>query len=134
MLESFDLAEGVDDDSAHACFQGHLQFGDRLVVPVKHKSISRDPCGKGDVQFATGGNIEGHAFHVGEPCHRGAHERFGRVCHPVWERGHCLPAAGPQLGLVVDEQRCPVLVRQCDEIAAANGEPTVRGNDGAVGE
>jgi hypothetical protein len=99
---------------------------------VKHEPTSRDPSGEGDVQLTTRRNIEAHPFFMSETCHCGAHERLGGVSHSVREGINGLPAPGPQMSLVVDEQWCPELFGKVDDITATNEKSTVRRDNGII--
>ena len=82
---------------------GQLVVG--LVVAVQDQAVGGHAGGQGHVQLAARGHVEVHALLVGQPGHGHAQERLGRVGHAVAEGGHRLAAAGPQVVLVVDEQR-----------------------------
>ena len=89
---------------------------------MNDKPIRRHACGKGDPQFSAGSHVELHSFLVGEPRHRGAQEGLCGICNAVTEPGHCLPAACPEMLLVVDEQRGPELCGEIECVAAGDGK------------
>ena len=102
--------------------QRRAQLVERLVVAVQHEAVGGDAGGEGDVQLAAGGDVEVHALLVGEAGHGQAQERLGGVGDAVAEGGDRLAAAGPQVGLVVDEQRRAVLARP----GRATSQPPMR--------
>ena len=91
--------------------EGQAQLGRRsCCCRAARRRSAGHPGGQGDVQLAAGGHVEQHALLVGQAGHGQAQERLGRVDGAVGaERGDRLAAAGPQVGLVVDEQRRAVL-------------------------
>ena len=66
-----------------------------------------------------------HALLVDEASHRQAEERLRRVGHAVPEGRHRLPAARPEVRLVVDEQRRAEPLRQLQQVAAPDAQPPV---------
>jgi hypothetical protein len=87
---------------------------------VKHDPFGRDAGGKGNVQFATGRNIERKALFGGEAGHRGTEEGFGRVGDPVVPGLSRLSASRSKVVLVVDEKRCPVTGCEVEQIDPAD--------------
>ncbi len=126
--EARDLVEVVDDDAAHAGRQGRRQLRLRLVVAVHHEAIGGDAGGQRDRQLARRRHVEAHPLLVGQPGHGLAQERLGRVGHTVSPGRDRLPAALPEVRLVVDEQRRAVLLRQGEQVHPADREPTVVGD------
>ncbi len=90
--------------------------------------------GQGDMQFAAGGHVEAHPLLVGETGHGRAEEGLGGVDGVVPEGGHRLPAPGPQVFLVVDEEGRAELPGQVDGVAAPDGEVAAVADGGGVGE
>ena len=86
------------------------------------------------MQLAAGGDVEVHALLVGEPGHGHAQERLGGVGDAVGERGHGLAAAGPEVVLVVDEQRRAELAGHVEQVAAADRQAAVVADGGVVGQ
>ena len=112
--------------------RARAQLVERLVVAVQDEAVGGHAGGQGDVELAAGRDVEVHALLVREPGHGRAEERLGGVGDAVAEGGHRLPAAGPQVGLVVDEQRRAELARparagrsrrSCRRPSASDGAP-----------
>ena len=68
------------------------------------------------MQFTAGRYIQPHALLVGQLGHGRTQKGLGGVSHSVTPGAHRLPAAGPQVGLVVDEERSTYFVGQGDKI------------------
>ena len=112
-LEAVELVVAVDDDAADARRRrraAQLVLG--LVVAVQDEPVGGHPGGEGDVELAAGGHVEVQPLLVGEAGHRPAEERLRGVGGAVGERVDGLPAPGPQVRLVVDEQRRAELGRR----------------------
>ncbi len=78
------------------------------------------------MELAAGGDVEVEALLGHQPDHRPAQEGLPGVGDPAGaEGGGVLPAAGPEMGLVVDEQRRAEAFRQPSEVAAADREAPV---------
>ncbi len=132
-LQPADLVEGVDDDP-DAEVVGPGQLGLRLVVAVEDEPVGGDARGQGHVQLAAGGHVDVHALLVDQAGHGQAEEGLRPVGHPVAEGGHRLPAPGPQVVLVVDEQGRAVLLGQVEQVDAAHAQPAVGADHGGVGQ
>ena len=132
--EALELVEAVDDDATDAGLPRRLQLGHGLVVAVEDEPVGRHAGGEGDVELAAGGHVEVHPLLVGEARHRQAEERLGGVGDPVTERGHRLAAAGPEVGLVVDEQGRAEALGQLEHVAPADAEPSVVADGRRVGQ
>ena len=132
--EAVELVEAVDDDPADAGRAGRPQLVGRLVVAVEHEPVGGHAGGERDVELAAGGHVEVHALLVGEAGHGQAQERLGGVGDAVAEGGDRLAAAGPQVGLVVDEQRRAEALGQVEQVAAADRQPAVGADRGGVGQ
>src|SRR5581483_4777348 len=105
----------------------------RLVVAVEDDAGRREAGREGDVELAAGGDVEVEAFLGYQPDHRPAKEGLSGVGHAVGaESGDVLPAANPQVGLVVDEQRRTEPLGQLAHVAAADRQPAA-GRDGGGG-
>jgi hypothetical protein len=130
--EAVELVEAVDHDPADPGLAGGPQLGGGLVAAVEDEPLRRDSGREGDVQLATGGDIEVHPLLVGQLGHREAQERLRGVGHAVAEGIDGLPAPSPQVGLVVDEQGRAEPLGQLDQVAPADGEPAVGGDHGGV--
>ena len=125
-LEPVDLVERVDDDAAHAHLEGGGELGIGLVAPVQDQPIGRHPGGQGDMELATGRHVEAHPLFVGEPGHGHTQERFGGVRHTVPPRLDSLAAHGPEMCLVVDEQRRAELLGQAGQVDTADAQAAGR--------
>ena len=129
-VETVELVERVDDGAPDRGRSGHAQLVRALVVAVEHEALGRKAGGQGDVELPAGRDIETQPFLVDEPGHRPAQERLRRVDREVRsERRDGLTTAGPQMLLVVDEQRSAVLGREVEEVDTADRQAT-RGVDG----
>ena len=124
VLDPVDLVERVDHDTTDTRLQCRGQLDLRLVVPVQDQPGRRDAGRHGHVQLPPGRHVEAHALLVGQPGHGQAQECLGGVSHAVAPGLDRLSAAGPEVGLVVDEQWGADLPGQVDEIDAADGQPT----------
>ena len=135
-LEAVELVEGVDDDAADAGRRGRGAARRRdLLLPCSTSRSAGTPAASATWQLAAGGHVEVHALLVGEPGHGPAQERLGGVGDAVAERGDRLAAAGPQVRLVVDEQRRAELVRPARATShAADAEPPVGADRRGVGQ
>ncbi len=132
-LDAVQLVVAVHDDAADAELQGLAQLRGRLVVAVQHQSVRRDAGRDGDVQLAARRHVQPQALLVHESGHGAAQEGLGGVDDTVGsEHGRGLPAAGPEVGLVVDEQRGPVLLRQVQQVDAPDRQTPVGSDDGGV--
>ena len=131
--EALELVEAVDDDAADAGLAGHPELVGRLVVAVQHEAVGGHAGRERDVELAAGGHVEVHALLVGQPRHRQAQERLGGVGHPVTERGDGLAATGPEVRLVVHEQRGAEPGGELLEVAAPDAQAALA-HRGRVGE
>ena len=109
----------------------------RLVVAVEVDALRREAGGAGGGQLAAGGHVERQVLLGHELAHRAAAERLAGVDDlvQVGERaeGRVIGAAlVAQRLLVVDEQRRAELVRQVDDVAAADLEVAGGVVDGGV--
>ena len=132
--EPVQLVERVDDDPADARLHGAAQLRGVLVVAVQHQPVGRHAGGQGGVQLAAGRHVEAHALFVHEPRHRRAQERLGGVGHAFAPGRRACRQRAPQMGLVVDEHRGPVLGGQRQQVDTADGDVPVGADGGAVGE
>ena len=117
-----DLVERVDDDPADALPQGCRQLVGRLVVAVKDEPLRRDAAGECDMELATGRDVEVHALLVGQTGHGEAQEGLGGIGDTVAPRRHRLTAGVAQMVLVVHEEGCAELLRQLQQVDAADVE------------
>ena len=92
---------------------------------MEHQAIGWNTGSEGNVHLAAGSDVEVHAFFVRESCHRCTHEGFGGVGDSIRKASNRFAAASPQMGLVVDKQRCPVLGCQIDDVTVSDSQPTV---------
>ena len=83
------------------------------------------------MQLARGRHVDAHALLVGEARHGLAEERLRRVRHAVAEGRDRGAGSGPQVVLVVDEQRRAELGGQIEHVETRDTEATV-GVDGRV--
>ena len=123
--QPIDLVERVDHDAPHSHGQSTGQFLDGLVVAVHDETTRRHPCRQRDVQLTTGRHVQPHPFFVGQTGHRRAQKGLGGIGHALTPGGHRLPAAGPEMGLVVDEEGSPHVVGEGHEVDAADTETPV---------
>jgi hypothetical protein len=128
-LEPVELVVAVDHDPADACVQGCGQLPRRLVVAVEDDRGGVGPCRERHVQLPAGGDVDAHALLGHERRHRPAEEGLAGVARAVAEGCDGLPAALAEVELVVDEQRCPVLGGEVEQVDATDGEaaPVVDG-------
>ena len=131
-FQAVELVERVDDDAPDAGPPSGAQLVVGLVVAVQHDALAGHVGGQRDRQLTRRRDVEVHALLVREPGHRPAQERLGRVGHAVPERGDRLPAARPQVRLVVDEERRAVLVGQRVQVAPPDQQLPVRPDLGRV--
>ena len=111
-FQPVDLVGGVGDDAADAGVTRHRDLGVALVVAVHHQAFGREAGVEGDVQLATGGDVEVQTLLGHEPRHRRAEERLARVRHVLGAELLDVGAApAAQVGLVVDEERGAELAR-----------------------
>ena len=134
-IEAIELVEAVDDDAADPGPERRPQLLHRLVVAVEHQAIGGDAGGEGDVELPTGGHVEEQPLLVDEAGDGAAQEGLGRVDHvPVAEDLDRLAAAGPDLVLVVDEQRRAVLRRELRDADPPDQQLPVGADGSVVGE
>ena len=133
-LEPVELGERVGHDPPDAGGQGGGQLLVGLVVAVEHDAGRREAGREGDVELAAGRDVEVQSFFGDESHHGRAEERLAGVGDRVGaEGGDVLPAAGPEVRLVVDEQRRPEALGQLPEVAPADREPAGRREGGRAG-
>ena len=116
------LVERVDDDPAHAVLQGRPQLVDRLVVAVEDQPRRGDARGESDMELPAGCDVEVHPLVLSQTGHGAAQESFGGVGDAVAPRRDRLPARMAQMLLVVHEEWRAELLRQLQEIEAADAE------------
>ena len=105
--DSSEFVEAVDHQAPDPGRRRLLDLDFALVVAVHDQSVPRDPGGERDEHLSAGRDIDLHPFFVGQPGHRQAEESLAGVDRSFAERVPRLPATGPQMGLVVDEERRP---------------------------
>ena len=124
--QAVQLVERVDDDPADPISTRHTQLGLGLVVAVENQPISRDTCDDRCMQLATAGNVEMQPLLVDQSGHRHAEERLTGVRHTLTERFHSFATPGPQMRLVVNEERCAVFRGEFRNITTTNHEVAAR--------
>jgi hypothetical protein len=72
------------------------------------------------MELATGRNVEVHALLVGQTGHGEAQEGLGGIGDTVAPRRHRLTAGVAQMVLVVHEKGCAELLRQLQQVDAAD--------------
>ena len=87
-----------------------------------------------DEEFAGRSDVEVHPLLMSEARHRAAQKRLGRVRRIVRELRGRGATAGPQMQLVVDEQRRAELTRKIEQVATADGQTTIGIDRRSVGE
>ncbi len=125
-LEAVDLVERVHHDAADTEGDGGGQFLVRLVVAMEHEAVGRHagrPGRRGALRPST---RRGTSPPRGQSGHGRAEEGLGGIGHPVAPGLDRLAAVGPEVGLVVDEQRGAVLLGQVDHVDPTDPEPTGR--------
>ena len=132
--QAVELVEAVDHDPTDARRPRRSQLAGGLVVAVEDEAARRNARGEGDMELAAGGHVDVHALLMREAGHGQAQEGLAGVGHTVAEGGHGLPAAGTEVGLVVDEQRRAELGRQVTEIETTDAEAAVCTDLRAVGQ
>ena len=106
-----------------------------LLLPWTTRRSAGTPADEGDVQLAAGGDVEQQALLVGEAGHGQAQEGLRGVDDvAVAEDVDGLAAAGPQVVLVVDEQRRAVLGGQLGDVDAGDEQLPLGPDGGVVGE
>ena len=132
--QSGDLVKGVDHDAAHPAGQGVGQLLFRLVVAMEDQPVRRHSRREGDVQLTPRRDIKVHALFMSQPGHRLAEEGLGGVGHPLSPGRHRLTAGATQVVLVVDEEGCPELGGQVEQIDIADPQMPVPLNGRSQGQ
>jgi hypothetical protein len=101
---------------------------------VHHQALGGHAGGPGDVVLTAGGHVEVAALLGGQLRHGRAEERLGGVVDARAEGGDRFAAPGPQVGLVVDEQRGAELAGELERVAPADDELALVADGGGVGE
>jgi hypothetical protein len=134
VLEPVELVVAVDHDAPHAGVEGGRQLVGGLVVAVEDDPPGFGAARQGDVQLAARRDVDAHPL-LGHQCrHRLAEERLAGVAGTVTEGGDRLPAALPEVQLVVDEQRRPVLHGEVAQVDPADGEAARAVDHGGEGQ
>ena len=124
-VETIEFVKTVDDDATDAGLDRHPKLGDRLVVAVQHESLSRNPGVERNMEFATGCDVEVHAFLMGEAGHRPAQKRLRGVGDTIAECLDRLTAAITEMLFVVDENRGAELLSKLKRVAPSDVEHAV---------
>ena len=111
---------------------GELVVG--LVVAVEDQTGRGHAGRQGDVELASGRDVQPHAFFVDEPGHGQAEKRLGGIGDPVAPRRHGLATARPEVFLVVDEQWGPEPLGQLEELDTADRQASLGAHPGRHGE
>ena len=107
-----ELVEAVDDDAADAGrARGPRARSSDLLLPCSTSRSAGTPAARATCSSPPVATSRCRPSSCDEPGHGHAQERLGRVGDAVAEGGDRLPAARPQVGLVVDEQRRAELAR-----------------------
>ncbi len=124
-LDAVQFVERVDNDSPDTGLDCLLQLVGRLVVAVHDEPTRRDAGSEGDLQFATGRDVEAHAGVVGELRHGSAQECLGGVDDSVRERFYGCVALVAKVLLVVHEEGTTEFGGEVECVAAADRQSTV---------
>jgi hypothetical protein len=84
-------------------------------------------------QFPTCGNVEQQTFIVGKLCHCRGKKRLGCINHALFTEGcNRFVTTGAQVLLVINEYRCPKLLRNVKKRATTNAHHSVGSDNGRV--
>ena len=92
---------------------------------MEDQPVRRHSRREGDVQLTPRRDVKVHALFMSQPGHRLAEEGLGGVGHPISPGRHRLTTGATQVLFVVDEEGCPELGGQVEQIDIANSQMSV---------
>ena len=105
-----------------------------LLLPWNTSCPPRAPPTSTDGHLPSGRDVERHVLLEDQCSHRLAQKSLGRVGDTAREAGDGLAAPFAHMVFVVDEDRCADLLRELQEVHAADAQVPVASDGGGVGE